>query len=157
MHLKKNLNRGIIVDPQDEHLLHKHLFYVNEAGYVVTNSVTSEGKRIQLRLHRLILPGYEIVDHKSRNKLDNRRENLRPADKNESARNKNKYECNASKYKGVTQVSRGSKLWEANIRVNNKKIYLGQYLTQEEAAVAYNAAAKIHHKEFAVLNEIGVH
>jgi hypothetical protein len=153
MHFRKNVNRGYIVDKEDEYLLHKYLFYTKSDGYVVTN-IASNGKRTQISLHRLVLPGHDIVDHVSRNKLDNRRDNLRPATLEESAHNKGKYSCNKSKYKGVTQSPRNGGKWEANIRVNGKKIYLGLFITQEQAANCYNVAAVCYHGNFAVLNQI---
>ena len=151
MHYKLNIKRGFIVDSEDEHLLHKHLFYVKPDGYVVTNIVI-DCKRSQISLHRMVMPGVDLVDHKSRNKLDNRKDNLRPATVAESAHNKDKYKCNKSKYKGVTQSKRNGDKWESNIRVNGKKLYLGLFTTQEQAALLYDIAAKKHRKEFAVFN-----
>jgi hypothetical protein len=44
--------------------------------------------------------------------------------------------------------------WEANIYVNGEPKFLGYFETEIEAAKAYNEAAKIHYKNFAVLNII---
>jgi hypothetical protein len=44
--------------------------------------------------------------------------------------------------------------WQAKIGVNNKRIHLGSYHTEEEAASAYNEGAKKYHGEFASLNEV---
>lgn len=59
----------------------------------------------------------------------------------------------SSKYKGV-DFNKNRKFYRARIAVNYKRIYLGVFSTQEEAALAYNEAAKKYFGEFAVLNVI---
>lgn len=92
------------------------------------------------------------IDHKDRNSLNDKIENLRAATPSQNGANKKKAENKSSKYTGVN-ISDG-KFWKASITYNNHKEYLGQFETQIEAAFAYNEAAKIHHGEFANLNEI---
>lgn len=55
-----------------------------------------------------------------------------------------------SGFKGV-RVTKDKK-WQAKIQVNKKNIYLGRFRTAEEAARAYDAAARQHFADFAVLN-----
>ena len=57
----------------------------------------------------------------------------------------------SSRYKGVTWHKRAEK-WQAQIMVNNKKIYLGCFNDEEEAAAAYNVAAIEHFGKYARLN-----
>ena len=145
MYLNKNLSRGILVDDSDKVLLQKHLFCISD-GYPVARV---NGKYI--KLHKLILTDNELkVDHKNRVRTDNRRTNLRYITNVNNARNSSKPKNNTSGYKGVSKTTTGS--WGAQIRVNYKIIYLGTYVTKEEAALVYDIAAKKHHKEFAVLN-----
>ena len=92
-----------------------------------------------------------IVDHINHNGLDNRKENLRTATRSENA--KNRKGSGKSKYLGVSWHWR-IKRWFAGCHVNKKRIHLGSYKTEEEAALAYNEAAKIYHGEFANLNII---
>lgn len=107
-----------------------------------------------LYLHRVILErelggilvNDEYCDHKNSNPLDNRRENLRIATRNDNARNAKKSKANTSGYKGV---SRFRDRWQASIRVNGKKFYLGHFKTPEEAHEAYCIAAKKYFGEFA--------
>lgn len=47
-----------------------------------------------------------------------------------------------------------NKKWMAKIKKNNKNKYIGYYNFKEEAALAYNEAAKKYHGEFARLNHI---
>ncbi len=117
-------------------------------------SVHMNGKRIPMQ--RFILGVFDpnlIVDHINRNGLDNRKKNLRVCTRAESAYNrvypkkKNSY----SQYRGVTKYNNR---WMAQIQKNYKVIFLGRFKTEQDAARAYNEAAKKHFGEFAVLNKI---
>ena len=144
MNLKLNLARGIKVDTEDLYLLQQYLFHVTDKGYAAT---TIGGKYV--KLHKLIMPDDEQVDHRNHDGLDNRRTNLRYATLGEQARNKRKYSNNSSGFKGVSQNNTN---WCALIRVDGKRIHLGTFITKEEAARVYDAAAKKFHGEFAYIN-----
>jgi hypothetical protein len=60
---------------------------------------------------------------------------------------------NTSGFKGVYWNKQNAK-WTALIRLNNKKIHIGNYIDIKDAAKAYNEAAIKFHGEFAKLNEI---
>jgi len=66
--------------------------------------------------------------------------------------NKRLQKNNTSGYKGV-QRGRNGHGWQANIRAAGYTRYLGQYPTKEEAAAAYDRAARQYHGEFALTNE----
>ncbi len=126
----------------------------NRIGYAITH-VWRNGKRTSGYLHRMIVevaPGMQ-VDHVNQNSLDNRRENLRPASVIQNMKNFPKRNGTASRFKGVTW-HRHMKRWQAKIGSGNRRIHLGSYLTEEEAAAAYNEAAMKFHGEFAGLNEV---
>lgn len=104
-----------------------------------------------LYMHRLIMPGHARVDHINRNGLDNRRSNLRAATKAQNAINAEKPSgVNTSRFKGVSLVI--PRPWRAALVVDQKQIDLGLHATEEQAARAYDAAAKTHFGEFAFLN-----
>lgn len=92
-----------------------------------------------------------LVDHKNGNALDNRKENLRVATKQQNNANRGLLINNKSGYKGVSWRQL-SKRWCAFISVNNKSKFLGSFKIKEEAARAYDKAAKEHYGEFAILN-----
>ncbi len=94
--------------------------------------------------------GYE-VDHINHDGLDNRRCNLRLATRANNCHNQRSFK-GSSKYKGVWRV--GEK-WAACIRVDGRSKRLGTFVSEKEAALAYNQAAREHYGEFAKLNEIG--
>jgi hypothetical protein len=94
------------------------------------------------------------VDHWNHDGLDNRRENLRVCTKAQNNHNCRKHrwhngEYTSSKYKGVCW-NKTEKKWMAYIHRKT----LGYFRTEEEAALAYNAAATRDFGEFAVLNDI---
>lgn len=88
------------------------------------------------------------VDHRDRNKSNNRWKNLRAATDVENAQNASLRRDNRSGFKGVGYNKREN-VWRARINCNGKSILLGRYRTREEAAAAYASAAKIFHGEFA--------
>ena len=95
------------------------------------------------------------IDHINGNPLDNRRSNLRPATKIQNQWNRGKGRPGGkeprSPYKGVWAAG---PRWAAWIVANGERTYLGQYATQEEAAIVYNEAALRLHGEFARLNQL---
>lgn len=107
-------------------------------------------------LHHLVVgkpPKGLVVDHINRNKLDNRRANLRFCLQSNNARNKE----STSGYKGVhyqkhNKKNKTGKVWVAQITANYKCNHLGSYKTPEAAARAYDNAAKRLHGEYATLN-----
>ena len=106
-------------------------------------------------MHRLVINAQKgtMVDHINRNRLDNRKENLRLCTMQENRRNSAKKKGSASPFKGVMRVTHRP-AWRAFIKYDDKNHYLGYFKSEVEAAQAYNEAAKEHFGEFAVLNQI---
>jgi hypothetical protein len=95
-------------------------------------------------------PGYE-VDHTNLDTLDNRRSNLRLAQRRQNMMNRGKW-GSTCRFKGVF---RNGRQFGARIMVeSNRRKWLGNFNTEIEAARAYNQAAKQHYGEFARLNPI---
>lgn len=115
--------------------------------------VKGSGRQSPSRPLHLLLTGWAMTDHKNRNGLDNRRENLREATKSTNGMNKRQgNHGNPFKYKGVARNGRN---WRACIKKNGVTHYLGTYKDIHEAAEVYNKAAKEMFGEFALLNIIG--
>jgi hypothetical protein len=109
-----------------------------------------------LFLHRLILgaqPG-DVVDHINHNKLDNRRCNLRLAGRTGNSRNRLPNKGN--RFKGVRLVPSGRYQASIYFTENGKRFFkhLGTFITEREAAQAYNTAATILFGEYAWLNPL---
>jgi hypothetical protein len=105
-------------------------------------------------MHREIMnaPAGLLIDHRNRDTLDNRRNNLRLATYSQNGCNsKIDKTKTTSKFRGVRFIKKTGK-WAANIRINGKKTWLGSFKTEIDAAKAYDAAAREYHGEFARLN-----
>jgi hypothetical protein len=87
------------------------------------------------------------IDHRGRDKLDNRWEMLRPATHQQNGFNHPGWK-GRDLPKGVTR-HRGR--FVAQITVDHRRVYLGIFGTPEEAHVAYGKAAAAHFGEFAAL------
>lgn len=122
---------------------------LSHKGYAVhwyTDPTT--GKQHALYMHRFIMtaPPHLHVDHINHNRLDNQRNNLRFATHSQDNANRRTLRTNTSGYTGVNR-NRGH--WEARIRYQRQRIYLGSFADPERAALAYDAAARLLFAEFA--------
>jgi len=120
----------------------------NNTIYYAQRSEKIDGKWVAIKMHRVIMktPPELMVDHIDHNGLNNLEENMRNCTNKQNSANKTAY--GKSKYLGVCYIS----YFGASIRKNNKTFHLGHFKTEEEAAKAYDKAAKELYGEFANLN-----
>jgi len=112
-------------------------------------------KRKNVGMHRFILsaPDGVVVDHANGDGLDNRRANIRLCTRAQNNQNRRKRARATSQFLGVSfhkfsaQMCRAN-VWAAEIRGD----HLGLFATEEDAARAYDAAARQLYGEFAHLN-----
>lgn len=90
------------------------------------------------------------IDHINGIPSDNRLTNLRLCTHQENHANRKTQES-VSGYKGVSPKDNK---WQARVCHNNIRYYLGLHSTKEEAALAYNAKAKVLFGDFARLNTV---
>ena len=93
------------------------------------------------------------IDHINRNPSDNSIQNLRVVTRKQNEENKTSHLDNVSGFKGVTFDKR-RKTWFARIMHNKKTHHLGTYKNPEDAAIAYQNAAKIFHTHNFVNKEL---
>lgn len=152
---RKNEPIFALVDDCDYKELSQYNWHKTKSGYASRYVGGGRNNRVCIYMHRQIMdpPKDMVVDHKNRNTLDNTRGNLRITNQSRNMQNARPRNKATSRYKGVHWNSYHG-LWSANIQANNRKVYLGRYVTQKDAALAYNDAAKKYFGEFALLNEI---
>ena len=155
-----------IIDDEDFERLNKHKWFAmrnpkNEDFYAVRNIKKDGGGYKIILMHREIMnaPKGMMVDHIHHNTSDNRKSNLRICTSSQSVMNRRKYKRKCSSiYKGVwlnkRRDNKGLKHLQAGIAVNGKKIHLGFFYNEKDAARAYNKAALKYFGEFAELNII---
>lgn len=131
-----------LIDDADAALVAPLRWGLHNAGYAARKE---NGRRILM--HRLILglvhgDGFE-TDHINRDKLDNRRSNLRVCTRAENAQNQPS-RGGSSQYRGVSRV-KGA--WCAGVTCGGRFIHLGAYADEFEAACVaarYRASVFTH-------------
>lgn len=116
--------------------------------------IPGSGKRGKsITMHRLIT-GADLgqrIDHADGDGLHNWRENLRPATNAENVANQKPHrDKKTAKLKGVYRLKNG--LYRAQIMKNYRKFNLGAFATEEQAAYAYDEAARRLFAEFSRCN-----
>lgn len=125
--------------------------------YAVT-TVNSFKSQRRLYLHQLVMNAKQTnlqIDHKNTNGLDNRIENLRYCTHAQNAMNRRAKIFTISKYKGVC-YSKKHKCYRVRISIYKKRIHLGYFINETDAAIAYNNAAIEYFGEFARINFISI-
>jgi hypothetical protein len=110
--------------------------------------------RRYIYLHRYLVPGSKLTDHRDRNTLDCRRSNLRKATHAQNQWNQGIQRNNSSGFIGVYHRKSGRRIkrWFSSIESNGVIKSLGYFSTKIEAATARDDAAMTERGEFAVLN-----
>lgn len=94
-------------------------------------------------LHRLLMGKQEsgvVIDHINRDKLDNRRKNLRLVTPIENSRNRTPIKSSRSGVNGVIKLSHG---WRAQIWDKNRQLLIGNFTQLGDAVLARENAEKV--------------
>jgi hypothetical protein len=154
------LTRGYVavVDDEDADLT-KFKWHTNVGCYAARRVGPRMNRRTvfmhQVILERILghpLPAGLEPDHRDGTTLNNRRSNLRLATRGQNNTNRKTRE-HTSRYRGVSWDGHRQK-WTAHIGTNNGQRNLGRFLSERDAAQAYNEAALAIHGEFARPNMI---
>jgi hypothetical protein len=157
---KRAAGRVALIDDEDWPLVAPHLWWVLEferkgrrAGpYAYSKLIRDDGSQVPLYMHKLIT-GYPMTDHIDHDGLNNQRSNLRPATRSQNQQNR-RSRTGTSSFKGVHWVT-AARRWRAAICINGTTRHLGHFASEEEAALAYNAAALQAFGAYACLNPVG--
>lgn len=148
--LASNTRCSILLDASDKPKVLGKPLSIDKDGY----PSFWHPERGKVTLHRFLLafPDSE-VDHINRDKLDNRRENLRVVTKSVQSQNRSKRKGpSSSQYVGVTK--RGETRWTAIIKKDGETYRLGSFRSERDAALAYNGAARALYGMEASTNEV---
>lgn len=151
--------RVAVVDADDAALLSQWKWSYTDTGYAVRfqriGRADGRRRKVTIRMHRFILgaPRELEVDHINGDRLDNRRANLRLVTDAQQRQNEGVCRGGSSLFKGVTRSKERGR-WEAQIKHQRRRIYLGRFRDEVEAARAYDAAARELFGEFARLNGV---
>ena len=149
---KIKLSKGYetLVDNEDFEWLNQWKWHLNDGGYALRSIYIklAIGKYTSkhIRMHREInkTPQGFDTDHINRNKLDNRRANLRTVTRSKNMINVGLRVNNKSGYIGVYWDKFTNK-WRAEIKINYKKITLGRFINIKEAITVRKKAEGVYH------------
>lgn len=139
----QNIKGYAIIDSEDYEKIRNYKWYLS-AGYCVTKGVD---KNSGIDLPNVIFNDNKIYDHINNNRLDNRRENLRPVDAQQNAMNMSIKSTNKTGVVGV-QWCKPRLKWVSSITYNYKNIYLGGYNSFDEAVKVRLKAEAKYFREF---------
>ena len=133
-----------LVDDEDYEYINQFTWHSNSDGYA-TRCAWIEGTRTSKRyyMHRLIMntPKGMFTDHINRDRLDNRKSNLRICNASQNRANETLGNTNKSGKRGV-YWSKVCNKWRAVIGFNNQLISLGYYDDINKASEVYSEKAK---------------
>jgi len=155
------LNAGFraVVDDEVFAWLNQYKWTADRHGdicYAVRRLKLRDGRDRSTSLHREILRipygDRRIVIHKNGDGLDCRVENLAIEDARAARIREAKQRPKSSRFHGVSwSKSRGA--WEARIGIGDRKVFLGRFGSELEAASAYNEFAEAN-LESPILNDL---
>ncbi len=152
------MDKSFKIDKADYPLIMDYKWYLNNQGYPYTfgKGSVNFGKRGKT-LHKFLFrkqhieKGY-VIDHINRNKLDNRRENLRIITQKENSYNRTK-NCNSNNtYKGVKIDKKTLGTYKACISKDNINYEIKDIPDEESAAKIYDLMAEELFGEYAGKN-----
>lgn len=139
--IKLTKEKITIVDDEDFESMNKYKWYVSSHGYAMTTTIP------HLYMHRILnkTPNGFLTDHINRNTLDNRKINLRIADKRLNSINRGLQSNNTSGYRGISWSKQCNK-WETYIWNRGLRIRLGYYKIIKDAIFARKQAEKKYYE-----------
>ena len=118
-------------DLEDYDLIKDYCWNYDKDGYVVSHLSGTKNRRSGIKMHRLLFPDSDKVDHIKHINHDNRKSELRPVTASQSNMNKGLSSNNTSGVTGVSYNKTEDK-WIAHIGINHKK-YQKKFVNFEDA------------------------
>ena len=147
------LTRGqfAIVDAEDYERLSQYKWCLGGKKGQYYAQRRDHGRMVFMHREILEVPAGMVCDHINHNILDNRKCNLRVCTPAQNQYNRLPSERGTSRYKGVCW-HKVSRKWTAEIGFNKRRIHIGYYDYEQDAAIAYDDMAIHLFGEFACLN-----
>lgn len=146
-----------VVDDEDHEYLSQFKWRAENAHradrfpiYATRGVRRQKNKTERESMHRLVIGAKagELVDHIDGDSLNNTRSNLRIANATGNSRNRRKRRTpTTSKYLGVCWNKTAGK-WQAGIQANKRQRFLGLFVDEDSAALAYDKAVEELNDEF---------
>lgn len=153
---KKGNGLFALVDDEDFEKLNAFSWH-NHLGYARRGEIDrASGKNKMIMMHREILgitDSKVLLDHRDRNKLNNCKGNLKVCSQSDNRKNLTKPIGTTSKFIGVHWSKRDQK-WIAQVHIEGKRIWLGAYEKEEDAARIRDERIRKLGNEFYVLNNV---
>lgn len=146
---------SVLVDDEDYEYLSQFKWHIQKGtGYAARIDRSVVPKRTVF-MHKDVMGNPQsTVDHIHHDRIDNRKQNLRLCTIAQNNYNSRKRKDGVtSKYKGV-YLNKISNMYTSHITFKGKRIFLGNYKIQENAAYYYNEKARELFGEFAYLNDL---
>ena len=143
---KRGVGKFAKVSAEDYEAFSRRSWHVSPDGYPRASITVSKGEKRQTKMHHLVLPlqgdGLE-VDHINRDKLDNRRDNLRYVTRRENILNSDNPFAKRMRGEAFEHKRPFYKLWFCNtyhkwrayIQTDVKRIYVGSSVDREQLEV----------------------
>ena len=135
-----------LADKSDMELLKKYKWHYK--GYSISGYAVTKINKQCVKMQHILFPEHFMTDHRNRDKLDNRRCNLRECSLIENMRNRGTQKNNISGVAGV-HFCNSQKRWIARIKINSKIKNLGQFFNFSDAVKIRKEAERKHFGEFA--------
>lgn len=147
--LKTNSGKDILVCHGDYELFKRMKWGIDINGYPRTwvhiKLEKYKYKTKTVLLHKLLFKSDSklVVDHINRNKLDNRRSNLRLVPRNVNS-------INSKQHDKSVGVRKNRNRWTANATENNKSVHIGSFKTKSEAIAARKEWMEKYYKRIGI-------
>jgi hypothetical protein len=152
-----NSRKVAIVDDRDYEKISQHRWQLGGSGYI-SRGIRCGKRNVSIYMHREIAgtPKDLDTDHINFNRLDNRRRNLRIVTRSENLAHMRKHKSRSgrvtsSRFKGVSwNKERGC--WRAKTKADGRHVFLGRFVSEVDAARAYDAFMSARFPGIAILN-----
>jgi hypothetical protein len=121
-----------VIDSEDYEKVKRHRWYLSQLGYAITGTKITPLASVVMGF---LTDKFTVIDHINRNKLDNRKVNLRVCTRAENLHNSEIRKDNTSGHKNISWDKQRGK-WLVHIKINGKVRHFGRFNSIEEAITA---------------------